>query len=567
MTRRVEIIDPALMPLKAHLESVAKQPSFQRHLARGKKTALFTGLSLKGYSAARERAKRENCDVFLAGEGPFSDRVDKVFVWPASILIVPVPQPVLERAATPGRALRLALLDMAKSRESQRSWQAIERKIAQIDPILAKALRRGGAVAIAGGMHLGADEKGEEFAHEAVSLSEVLVFDALWFPDPYSQSGFLDPWTALDALGAGAQALKDNSLPAFCAGAQSWNHASISAAFGTAVSPVTFCAALDEAIERAAEANGRVISWAGKTDNALSSFAAARGVELIRIEDGFIRSVGLGAGLVGGAMIACDDEGIYYDATRPSRMERLLATETLSEDDKARGRNLRERIVELRLTKYNVGRRAVALDLPTDKEIVLVPGQVADDAGIRRSLSSVIDCKTTANVNLDLLRLVRARNPDAHIVYKPHPDVQARLRKGKIAASELQGLADRIVPDIDILELIGLCDRVETFSSLSGFEALIRGKPVTVYGMPFYAGWGLTKDTGFCARRNRNRSVDELVYIALVKYCRTIDPVSMKSCTPEYLLERLARRRESVWHTFKVRALSELSWVGRKLGF
>nr|WP_246270734.1 hypothetical protein [Hongsoonwoonella zoysiae] len=565
---RVEILDPALKPLKAYLERAAGQASFQRYLTDGKRKILACGLSLQSYSAARERAKREDCLLVLAGEGPFSDRVDKGFIQPASILIVPVPRAALERAATPGRALRLALLDMAERRRGQRSWRTVEHTIARIDQSFAKVLGRGGAIInAAAGRHLDADDKAGEFAHEGSPPSDVLIFEALWYPDPYSQNGFLDPAEALEALAVGASISKDNSLPTFCAGAQSWNHASINAAFGTADLPVTFCGRLEEAIERAAKAKGRVVSWAGKTDDALASFAAARGVPLLRIEDGFIRSVGLGAGLVGGAMIACDDDGIYYDASRPSRMERLLATASLTEAQIARGRNLRERIVELRLTKYNVGKRAAQLSLPTDKEIILVPGQVADDAGIRRSISSLIDCNTTENVNLDLLRLVRARNPAAHILYKPHPDVQARLRKGRVAPRELDGIADQTVADVDILELIGLCDRVETFSSLSGFEALLRGKPVTVYGMPFYAGWGLTEDLGFCSRRNRKRGVDELVYLALVEYCRTIDPVSMKPCTPEFLLKRLARRRESALHHIKVRALSELSWIGRKLGF
>lgn len=31
-------------------------------------------------------------------------------------------------------------------------------------------------------------------------------------------------------------------------------------------------------------------------------------------------------------------------------------------------------------------------------------------------------------------------------------------------------------------------------TSTLGFEALLRGKPVTCLGMPFYAGWGLTRD-------------------------------------------------------------------------
>ena len=65
--------------------------------------------------------------------------------------------------------------------------------------------------------------------------------------------------------------------------------------------------------------------------------------------------------------------------------------------------------------------------------------------------------------------------------------------------------ADRIVRDGDIMHWIGWADRIETMTSLAGFEALIRDKPVGVHGMPFYAGWGLTDDRHPIVRRTRRR--------------------------------------------------------------
>src|SRR5690606_11733903 len=121
------------------------------------------------------------------------------------------------------------------------------------------------------------------------------------------------------------------------------------------------------------------------------------------------------------------------------------------------------------ISKYNVGGALRALPLPANREVLLVPGQVADDAGVRKSVSAVIDSASCDNVNLELLRAVRARNQDAFIVFKPHPDVHKRLRKGRIEDRELAGLANAVVTDASILDLIDRCDRVETFSSLSGF--------------------------------------------------------------------------------------------------
>ena len=57
---------------------------------------------------------------------------------------------------------------------------------------------------------------------------------------------------------------------------------------------------------------------------------------------------------------------------------------------------------------------------------------------------------------------------------------------------------------------------------MGGFEALIRGLKVVTYGVPFYAGWGLTEDKlknhYWFKRRTRTLSLQELVYIALINY-------------------------------------------------
>jgi capsular polysaccharide export protein len=142
--------------------------------------------------------------------------------------------------------------------------------------------------------------------------------------------------------------------------------------------------------------------------------------------------------------------------------------------------------------------------------------------------------------NVDLLKAVRERNPDAFILYKPHPDVEAGYRRGRVSAKDAAAYADRVVARAGILDLIEASDRVATMTSLSGFEALLRGRLVTTYGQPFYAGWGLTEDVCPVPRRTRRRSLDELVAAALILYPRYLDPVSGLRCTPELLVERLA---------------------------
>ncbi|WP_149894013.1 hypothetical protein [Roseibium aestuarii] len=360
-------------------------------------------------------------------------------------------------------------------------------------------------------------------------------------------------------------AYRRNDRKSFVFGAKYWNHRSIAANFAGPRGAAVFCDTLEQAVSGAEASDGQVLVWASQATAAVAATCDAVGVPLLRIEDGFIRSVGLGAGLAPGASLAVDRRGIYYDPSARCDLERLLQSARVTEEDRARGAALRQQLVASRVTKYNQGRRQ-AYRFPEGREIVLVPGQVADDAAIRKSRSATIACATTPNVNLDLLRAARAKAPDAFIVFKPHPDVESRLRKGKLSARKLSGLADFVARDADILSLIEACDRVETFSSLAGFEALIRGRPVTVHGTPFYAGWGLTTDLTPTPERTRVRSVDELLFLALVVYTRCVDPVSLLPCSPEFLIERLSAQRASFRHRLVARARREISWLGRKLG-
>jgi capsular polysaccharide export protein len=145
--------------------------------------------------------------------------------------------------------------------------------------------------------------------------------------------------------------------------------------------------------------------------------------------------------------------------------------------------------------------------------------------------------------NLELLKRVRAISPGARIIYKPHPDVQAGHRRGAIADEQCLKVADHIVRNQPISGLIDAVDEVHVNTSLAGFEALLRGKPVTTHGVPFYAGWGLTTDLGSVpARRTARRGLDELVAAALLVYPRYLDPVTGLPCPPEILIRRLTEQ-------------------------
>ena len=275
--------------------------------------------------------------------------------------------------------------------------------------------------------------------------------------------------------------------------------------------------------------------WTGKESDALRALSRDKAVPLLRIEDGFLRSKGLGAELIAPLSLVWDRSGIYYDPTRPNDLEALIsAASVLSPDSLIRARNLRESIVAAGLTKYNLDRAGWLPELPPNREIILVPGQVEDDASILTGTGQI-------RTNLALLQATRARFPDAFLIYKPHPDVEAGLRAGALQTAPD---ADLIAAQSDPVGLLSRIDRVVTMTSLLGFEALLREKRVSTFGTPFYAGWGLTNDAELHpdaqTRRKARPSLDALVHATLIAYPRYFDPVSRRACAPEVVIDRLA---------------------------
>ena len=260
-------------------------------------------------------------------------------------------------------------------------------------------------------------------------------------------------------------------------------------------------------------------------------------ITVIRIEDGFLRSVGLGVDLVRPLSWVIDKQGMHFDATHPSDLETILATTDFGPELCRRAAALRARIVAGGITKYNVGggcwRRP-----PGRAPVILVPGQVPTDAAL-----SFAALRPTAN--LALLQAVRAAHPEAYVVYKVHPDIVARMRAEKESLAQLRELCDEVVGDVNMAELLAEVDAVHVLTSLTGFEALLRGLPVTCHGRPFYSGWGLTHDLVAASdRRQRRLNLDQLVTGALIMYPVYLDRSGPGLITPEQALEALAARQQ-----------------------
>ncbi|MGH7181455.1 MAG: capsular polysaccharide biosynthesis protein, partial [Nitrospiraceae bacterium] len=279
---------------------------------------------------------------------------------------------------------------------------------------------------------------------------------------------------------------------------------------------------------------------------------------VIRLEDAFLRSVGLGADLIRPLSWVMDSRGMYYDATAPSELEHVLLTTEFPAQVLTRAKRLRDRIVEEGLTKYNVG--AGTWLRPKDAlRVILVPGQVESDASIRYGGSSI-------RSNMGLLQAVREANPSAHVMYKPHPDVLAGLRTKGAGEDEALRWCDEVVTDVAMGTLLSAVDEVHVLTSLAGFEALLRGKKVTCYGQPFYAGWGLTDDRIPPARRTRRLTLDELVAGALVLYPTYVSRVTGKFTTAERALDELLdwRRQKPTGMPLWRKALRLVLRIGKK---
>ncbi len=248
-------------------------------------------------------------------------------------------------------------------------------------------------------------------------------------------------------------------------------------------------------------------------------------IKVFRLEDGFIRSVGLGVIYTPPISLVADSRGIYFDSTEPSDLEIILQTTDFSEEILERARNLINLIINFKINKYNLPSSGWK-PKKTDKKIIAVVGQVETDRSIKWGSPFV-------KTNLELLKKVREKNPQEYIVYKPHPDVDGGYKKGAYPDKLILEYADEIVREASSFDICRFADEIHTINSLFGFEALLNRKKVVCYGQPFYGSWGLTVDIYPLLRRKRKLSLEELVAGAIILYPMYVSLISGKKLSPE----------------------------------
>lgn len=344
-------------------------------------------------------------------------------------------------------------------------------------------------------------------------FAAAMILYPIWYDRFHDRLCSLE--TAMDILEADTRAWRQDHLGWCASGMRLWKRGPLQRIFGRQKRII-----FTEDPHKAKETHRPHMIWASR--------ARPGHQGATRVEDGFLRSRGLGAELVPPLSLVTDQQGIYYDPSHPSDLEDLIVRRAkLTAAQRARAERLIGTLTDRGLSKYNLG--GAVPDLPAGHRI-LVPGQVEDDASILLGAGTI-------RTNADLLRATRTAHPDAVIIYKPHPDVEAGLRRGDLGDN---GIADIIASRSDPHALLEQVDEVWTMTSLLGFEALLRGVPVTTLGAPFYAGWGLTRDRAPVPERRRAEpDLAGLVHAVLIDYPRYHDPITGTPCPVEVVVERL----------------------------
>ena len=291
---------------------------------------------------------------------------------------------------------------------------------------------------------------------------------------------------------------------------------------------------LKSALKAGLDTNSLVYIWGKKEYLELQKWCDENSVNIIRVEDGFIRSVGLGSDLTRPYSLVFDDVGIYFDTTSPNRLENILNYHKFSSSELEAAKKLKDILIDSKISKYNDDKDGI-ISSKNGKKIALVIGQVEDDASVRIGADGM--------KNIELLEQARLNSPNSYIIYKPHPDVVSGNRIGLVDIDQALKYCDEVLEGVSMPTLLDLADEIHTMTSTSGLEAILRGKRVICYGRPFWAGWGLSDDKKPQPRRYRSLSSDELVAGAYLLYPKYVHPINLKPCNASDLILALQEQR------------------------
>lgn len=280
------------------------------------------------------------------------------------------------------------------------------------------------------------------------------------------------------------------------------------------------------------------IIWGYNESEEVTKYAVENNIPYYRMEDGFVRSVGLGSMHTPPYSLCIDKQGMYFDSSQPSDLEDILNHYNFSENKELLNQAKRsiEKLNRLGISKYNhVEQKSIdEIYGVKKKKRILVIGQVEDDASILKGSK----IKWTNN---ELVLLAKEENPEAEIFYKPHPDVLAGKREKQSNPKDIMHIAKVIEEPLSLVDSFKTIDHVYTITSLAGFEALIRGISVTTVGAPFYSNWGLTDDRQIIKRRKRKLTKEELFAGAYILYPKYVNPTNGEEINLEETIDLLSK--------------------------
>ncbi|MEA2019601.1 MAG: capsular polysaccharide biosynthesis protein, partial [Campylobacterota bacterium] len=244
-------------------------------------------------------------------------------------------------------------------------------------------------------------------------------------------------------------------------------------------------------IDRFLGKSGVFYGWGRKkSGNKAIELSKKDNISFRLLEDGFIRSLGLGVDKSPTFSIVEDDIGIYYDATTSSKLENILNNYDFKSDENliSEAKKAIALIKTHHISKYNN-----SIDIKEnyfnskDEKRVLIIAQTAGDSSLKYGM---LDDFTTEDMIKDAL----LENIDSGIYLKVHPDVLSGKKSSDIDIKSLDKRVKVITENLNPISLLKKFDKVYTKTSGMGMEALIVGCKCVCYGMPYYAGWGITID-------------------------------------------------------------------------
>jgi capsular polysaccharide export protein len=261
------------------------------------------------------------------------------------------------------------------------------------------------------------------------------------------------------------------------------------------------------------------------------AYAVRHKLPYLALEDGFLRSSGH-AGAEPPLSLVLDSVGIYYDANRPSRLETLVCETADDPAALAHGETLANTWRFYRVSKYNHQPDIVP---NIEAGFALVIDQTAGDASLVHGWADTKSFSIMLEAAMD-------ENPNRPVLVKVHPDVLAGRKRGCIDLN-----AARRSPRVHVIAtphhppaLLEQASTVYVVTSQFGFEALIWNVPVRTFGMPFFAGWGLTSDEHLPPSRRRDVPLPALVEAALDRYPTYVNPQNGQKITSDQAIKILA---------------------------